>query len=110
LEQKKQELKEFMNRRIAHLIEEHEIKSKLFNTRDPDVEAAITLEDSHKTEVPILDKEKVLHLNHRKESQHRAVTMSKKDKNQNGKRTNEMKLTRKKARNLSKKRAKIEKL
>jgi hypothetical protein len=33
--------------------------------------------------------------------------MPKEDKNQNGKRNNEMKLTEKKARNLSKKRAKI---
>jgi hypothetical protein len=36
--------------------------------------------------------------------------MPKEDKNQNGKRNNEMKLTGKKARNLSKKREKIEKL
>jgi hypothetical protein len=35
--------------------------------------------------------------------------MSKEDKNQNGKRNNEMKLTGKKARKLSKKRAKIKK-
>jgi len=37
LEQKKQELKDFMTRRIAHLIEEQENISKLFNTRDPNV-------------------------------------------------------------------------
>jgi hypothetical protein len=36
--------------------------------------------------------------------------MPKEDKNQNGKRNSEMKLTRKKVRKLSKKRAKIEKL
>jgi hypothetical protein len=36
--------------------------------------------------------------------------MSREDKNQNGKRMTETKLTKKKARNLSKKRAKIEKL
>jgi hypothetical protein len=36
--------------------------------------------------------------------------MSREDKNQNGKRMTETKLTRKKPRNLSKKRAKIEKL
>ena len=46
----------------------------------------------------------------KKESQHREVTMSREDKNQNGKRMIEMKLTGKKARKLSKKRAKIEKL
>jgi hypothetical protein len=53
LEQKKQELKDFMTRKITQLIEEQENKSKLFDTRDPDVEAARTLEDSQKTEVPI---------------------------------------------------------
>jgi hypothetical protein len=110
LEQKKQELKDFMTRRITHLIEEQENRSKLFNTRDPDVEAARTLEDPQKTEVPIPDKEEVLPLNPRKESQQRAVTMSNEDKNQNGKRHTETKLTGKKARKLSKKRDKIEKL
>jgi hypothetical protein len=45
LEQKKQELKDFMTRRITHLIEEQHNRSKLFNTRDPDVEVARTLED-----------------------------------------------------------------
>jgi hypothetical protein len=45
-----------------------------------------------------------------KDSQQRVVTISKEDKNQNGKKNTEMKLTGKKARNLSRKRAKIEKL
>jgi hypothetical protein len=75
-----------------------------------DVEAARTLEDSQETEVPILDKEEVLPLNPRKESQQRAVTMLKEDKNQNGKRTTETKLTGKKARKQSKKRAKLQKV
>jgi hypothetical protein len=66
LEQKKQELKDFVTRRIPHLIEEHENRSKLFNTRGPDVEAARTLEDSQKTEVATPDKEEVLPLNPRK--------------------------------------------
>jgi CHAT domain-containing protein len=110
LEQKKQELKDFMTRRTACLIEEQENISKLFNTRDPNVEATRTLEDPHKIEVPIPDKEEVLPLNPRKESQQQTVTMSKEDKNQNGKRNTEMKLTRKKARKLSNKRDKIENL
>jgi hypothetical protein len=110
LEQKKQELKYFMTRKIAQLIEEQENRSKLFDTRDPDVEAARTLGDPQKTEVLTPDKEEVLPLNPRKESQQRAVTMLKEDKNQNGKRHTETKLTGKKARKLSKKRAKIEKL
>jgi hypothetical protein len=45
LEQKKKELKDFMTRRIAHLIEEQQNKLKLFNTRDPDVKVARTVED-----------------------------------------------------------------
>jgi hypothetical protein len=75
LEQKKQELKYFMTRRIAHLIEEQENRLKIFNTRDLDVEATRTLEDPQKTEVPTPDKEEVLPLNPRKESQQREVTM-----------------------------------
>jgi hypothetical protein len=69
LEQKKQELKDFMTRRITHLIEEQENRAKLFKTRDLDVEARRTLEDPQKTEVPTPDKEEVLPLNFRKESQ-----------------------------------------
>ena len=42
LEQKKQELKYFMTRRIAHLIEEQENRSNLFITRNLNVEARIT--------------------------------------------------------------------
>ena len=99
-----------MNRRIAHLIKEQENRSKLFNTRNPNVEVARTLEDSKETEVPISDKEEVLPWNPRKESQQREVTKTTKDKNQNGNRTNETKLTGKKARKISKKRAKFEKL
>jgi hypothetical protein len=110
LEKIKQELKYFMTRRIAYLIEEQENKSKLFNTRNPYVEVEKTLEDSHETEVPISDKEEVLPLSPRRESQQRAMTMSRDDKNQNGKMTTKTKLTGRKNRNLSKKRAKFEKL
>jgi hypothetical protein len=99
-----------MTRRIAHLIEEQKNRSNLFNTRDSDVEVARTLEDPQKIEVPIPDKNEGSPSNLRKESQQHEVTMPKDDKNQNGKRHTEMKLTRKKARNLSKKRAKIDKL
>ena len=58
-----------MTRRIAQLIEEQENRSKLFDTKDPDVEDVGTSEDSQKIEVPIPDKEKVLPLSPRKESQ-----------------------------------------
>jgi hypothetical protein len=110
LEQKKQELKDFMTRRIAHLIEEQENQAKLFQTRDLDVEVGRTLEDPQKTEVPIPGTDEVLPLISRKEPQQREVTLPKEDKNQNGKRNSETKLTGKKARKLSKKRDKIEKL
>jgi hypothetical protein len=92
------------------LIEEQENISNLFNTRDPDVEVARTLEDSQKIEVPTLDQEEILPLNLRKESQQCEVTMPKEDKNQNGKRNTEMKLTGKKDRKLSKKGGKIDKI
>jgi hypothetical protein len=48
-EQKKQELKYFMTKRIAQLIKEQENKSKLFDPRDSDVEAARPLEYPQKT-------------------------------------------------------------
>jgi hypothetical protein len=69
LEQKKKELKEFMTRRITHLIEEQKNISKLFNTRDLDVEVARTLEDPQNIEVPIPDKEEGSPSNLREESQ-----------------------------------------
>jgi hypothetical protein len=49
-------------------------------------------------------------LNPTKESQQHEVTIPKGDKNMNGKRNTETKITEKKARKLSKKREKIEKL
>ena len=99
-----------MTRRIAHFIEEQENQAKLFKTRDLDVAVGRTLEYPQKTKVPIPDTDEVLPLISRKESQQRKVAMPKEDKNQNGKRNFEMKLTEMKARKLSKKRAKIEKL
>jgi hypothetical protein len=75
-----------------------------------DVKVGRTLKDSQNTEVPILDTDEVLPLISRKESHQREVTLLKEDKNQNGKRNIETKLTGKKAIKLSKKRAKIEKL
>jgi hypothetical protein len=107
LEQKKQELKDFMTKKIAQLIEEQKNRSKLLDTRDPNVEAERMSEGSQKTEAPVPEKEELLS---RRESQQRAVTMLKEDRNQNGKRQTELKITGKKARKLSKKRAKIEKL
>jgi hypothetical protein len=55
LEQKKQELKDFLTRRIVHLIEEQKRRSHIFNTSNSDVEARRTLEDPQKIELPIFD-------------------------------------------------------
>ena len=95
-----------MTKRIAQLIEEQENRSKPSDTRSPDVEAKAT----QKAEISTLDKEEVIYLNTRRESHQHEVTMSEENKNQNGKRITETKLTGKKARNLNKKKAKIEKL
>jgi hypothetical protein len=110
LEQKNQELKDFMTRRITHLIQEQENREKLFKTRDLDVEVGRKQEDLQKIELPIPNIDEVLPLISMKESHQCEVTLPKEDKNKNGKRNYETKLTRKKATKLSKKRDKIEKL
>ena len=110
LEQKKQELMEFMTGMITYLMEEQENKSNPLNTKELDVEAIRALEEQHKIEIPNPYNEGVFPLDLKKESQHRKVTMSREDKNQNGKRMTETKLTGKKDRKISKKRSKIEKL
>jgi hypothetical protein len=110
LEQKKKELKEFMTRRIVHLIDEQESRSQIFNTRIPDVKAKRTLEDPQKIELPIPDIEEVLSKSPRKEFQQCEVTKTKQKKNQNEKSITETKLTGKKARNLRKKRANAKRL
>jgi hypothetical protein len=110
LEQRRQELKYFITRRIAQLIEEQENKSKLLDTRGLDVKTTRALEDSQNIEVYVSNIEEVLPLSLRRESQQHEVTMSKENKNHNGKRITETKLTGKKARKLSKKRAKIDRL
>jgi hypothetical protein len=99
-----------MTRRIAHLIEEQENQEKLFQTRDLDVKVGRTLEDRQKIEVPIPGTNEVLTFISRKKPQQHEVTLSKEDKNQNGKRNSETKLTGKKAIKLSKKRDNIENL
>jgi hypothetical protein len=92
------------------LIEEQENRLKLPDTRIPDVEATGKSEDIPKDEIYTLDKEEVIHLNPRRRSQQREVTMPKENKNQNGKITTETNLMGKKVRKLSKKKVKIEKL
>jgi hypothetical protein len=99
-----------MTRRIVQLIEERINRLNLFDTRIPDVKAARALEESQNIEVFVSVIEEVLLLRLRRESQQCEVTMSKENKNQNGNRITETKITGKKARNLSKKRAKIKRL
>jgi hypothetical protein len=101
---------EFMTRRITYLMEEQENRSQLLNTRDLDVEAIRVLEEPQKTKIPNPYDEGVLPLDLKKEPQQYEVTMSREDKTHNGKRMTKMKITGKKARKLSKKRAKIKKL
>jgi hypothetical protein len=96
-----------MTRRIAQLIKEQENRSKLFDPRDFDVEATRPLEYPQKTKLLTPEAEEMLTM---KDSQQRIVTISKEDKNQNGQKNTETKLTGKKDRKLSRKRDKIEKL
>jgi hypothetical protein len=115
LEQKKKELRDFMTKRIAHLLKEQEDQSKLLRTRNLDVEVERTQEDLkhlsvQESRAPTPDEEEVLLSNPMKESQQCKVTMISTDKNQNGKRNTKTQITGKKARKLSKKRAKLKKL
>jgi hypothetical protein len=64
LEQQRQELKDFMTKRIAQLIEEQENHSKPSDTRSPNVEAKAAQKD----EISTPDKEEVIYLNPRRES------------------------------------------
>jgi hypothetical protein len=45
IEQKKKDLKDFMTRRITHLIEEQENRSKLLRTKNLDIEVERTKTD-----------------------------------------------------------------
>jgi hypothetical protein len=115
LEQKKKELRDFMARRITHLLEEQENQSKLLRTKDMDVEVERTQEDwrhlsVQESRAPTPEREEVLPLNPMKDHQQCEVTMPREDKNQNGKRNPVTQITGKKARKLSKKKEKLEKL
>jgi hypothetical protein len=97
------------------LIEEQEDKSKQLRTRDWVVEAEKMQEDLknlsiQESRAPTPDRKEVLPLNPMTESHQCEVTMLSTDKNQNGKRNTKMQITGKKARKLSKKREKLEKL
>ena len=117
LEQKKQELRDFMARRIARLIEEREDKSKQLRARDLTVEVERTQEglknlSMQESREPTLEtvREEVLSSNLVKDPQQCKVTILRADKNKNGKRNPETQITWKKSRKLSKKKSKLEKL
>jgi hypothetical protein len=106
-----------MARRIARLIEEHEDKLKQLRARDLAVEVERTQEDlknlsmqKSRAPTPEIIREEVLSLNLVKDAQQCEFTMLRKDKNKNGKRNPETWIIGKKARKLSKKKVKIEKL
>jgi hypothetical protein len=109
------ERRDFMGRRITHLLEEQENQSNLLNTKDMDVNVERTQEDwrhlsVQKSRAPTLEREEVLPLNPMKHPPQCKVIMPRGDKNDNGKRKPVIQITGKKVRKLSKKREKLEKL
>jgi hypothetical protein len=107
LKQQRQELRDFMTRRIAQLIEERKNRSRVLDPKNLDDEADRMLEAPWRTEKYV---GQVIPVDLKKEFQHCEVTMPREEKNQNGKKMTEMKLTGKKARKLMKKKEKLEKL
>ena len=49
-----------MTKKIAQLIDEQKNRSKLLDTRDPNVKAELMSQGSQKTKAPIPEKEKLL--------------------------------------------------
>jgi hypothetical protein len=104
-----------MARRIAHLLEEQEDQSKILRTIDLDVKVERTQEylkhlSVQESREPTPEREEVFLLNPSKYLQKCEVTMPRGDKTNNGKRKPLTQITGKKARKLSKKKAKLEKL
>jgi hypothetical protein len=106
-----------MARRIARLIEEREDKSKQLRARELAIEVERTQEglknlsmQERRDPTPEVIRKEVFHLNPLKDPQQCEVTMLRTDKNKNGKKNLVNQITGKKARNLSKKKEKLEKL
>jgi hypothetical protein len=115
LEQKKKELRDVIARRITHLLEEQEDNSKLPMTRDLTIENERTREDlkllsiqESRSHAP--EREEVLTSNPIKDPPQCEVTIPRGDKNMNGKRNPVTQIIGKKARNLNKKKTRLEKL
>jgi hypothetical protein len=116
-EKKKQELRDSIARRIDRLMEEREVESKKYNTRELYIKVEITQEglkdlSMKERRIPTLEliREEVIPLNPTREHQQREATILREDKNNNGKRNPKTHITGKKARKLSKKKAKLENL
>jgi hypothetical protein len=116
-EQKNKELRDFIARKIERLMQEQEDKLKQQRARELAVEVERTQEglknlsmQERSASTPEIVREEVLHLNPLKDPQQCEVTTLREDKNKNGKRNPETQITGKKARNLIKKKEKLEKL
>jgi hypothetical protein len=104
-----------MAKGITHLLEEKENQSKLLRTRNLDVKVERTQEDLknlsiQESRAPTPNREELFTLNPIKYHHQCKVTMPRGDKNYNGKRNIKTQIVVKKARNLTKKKAKLEKL
>jgi hypothetical protein len=106
-----------MARKIARLVEEQENNLKQLRTRDLAVEVEKMQEglknlsmQEKKALTPEVIREEAFHLNPLKDPQQCEVTMLREDKNKNGKRNPVTQITGNKARKLSNKKAKLEKL
>jgi hypothetical protein len=120
-ENKKQELRDFLARKIDRLIEEREVESKQQKARELAIKVErtqeglkdLSMQEGSKSIWEVIRKE-VLPLNPLKVNQQREATMLGEDKNKNGKKNleivRETHITGKKARKLSKKKARLEKL
>jgi hypothetical protein len=101
--------------RITHLVEEQEEKSKQLRARDIVIKVEqmqeslrnLSMQESRELTPK---QEEVLPSNPRKDPHQHEVTMLSTDKNKNGKRNPVTQITGKKAKNLSKKKTKVEKL
>jgi hypothetical protein len=96
IENKNQELRDFMARRIVHLIEEYEDKSKKLRSRDLAIKVERTQEglknlsmQKRRAYTPKTIREEILPLKLMKDPQQYQVTMIREDKNKNGKRNPE---------------------
>jgi hypothetical protein len=101
-----------MAKKIVHLLKEQEDQSKILRTRDLDVEVERIQEDLkhlfvQESRAPTPKREEVLPSNPMKDPPQCEVTMPRVDKNDNGKRKPMTQISGKKARKLSKKKAKL---